>query len=243
MRDVMYRYLCSDLVYVILFPQLLIVVHFKHYCNTYGSVASYVIGFLARVSGGEPLMNMPPLIYYPGWNGTEQLFPFRTLAMVLSLVSVIIFSMLTRYLFESGKLPPSWDFLRCVVNIPEDVVRVSGSEVEPPEGEMAVMTGLTDVRKYSATDEMNGRVNPALNLGSDSDEEAAQHLAMSSMPVSTAGIHHKSKLQQQTSAGGASIDSPSHRPMIPTNRKESNSMSMGSGQFALTATGDRQTTL
>lgn len=235
------RYLCSDLVYVILFPQLLIVVHFKHYCNTYGSVASYVIGFIARVSGGEPLMNLKPFIYYPGWNGEEQLFPFRTLAMILSLISVLAFSMLSRYLFESGKLPPSWDVLRCVVNIPEDVVRVSGSEVEPHEGEMAVMTGLTDVRKYSATDEMNGRVNPALNLGSDSDEEAA-HLTTSAV--------QKAKMQQQMTGGG-SIDSPSHRPMI-SNRKASNSTSIGSAaaghqnlpaQPNVAAVGDRQTTL
>lgn len=235
------RYLCSDLVYVILFPQLLMVVHFKPYCNTYGSVASYIIGFLARISGGEPLMNLKPFIYYPGWNGTEQLFPFRTLAMFLSLISVIAFSMLTRYLFESGKLPPSWDFLRCVVNIPEDVVRVSGSgdELEPHDamGEMAVMTGLADVRKYSATDEMNGRVNPALNLGSDSDEEASQQLASS--------VAQRAKLQQQLSIGANSIDSPSHRPMI--NRKANMSSAIGSGSAAAAVvannTGDKQTTL
>lgn len=235
------RYLCSDLVYVILFPQLLIVVHFKQYCNTYGSVASYVIGFIARVSGGEPLMNLKPFIYYPGWNGEEQLFPFRTMAMILSLISVLAFSFLSRYLFESGKLPPSWDILRCVVNIPEDVVRVSGSEVEPHEGEMAVMTGLTDVRKYSATDEMNGRVNPALNLGSDSDEEAGQL---------TTSLGQKAKLQQQQMSGaGSGMDSPSHRPMI-SNRKSSNSTSTGAGHQPLPnqsnappTAGDRQTTL
>jgi high affinity choline transporter 7 len=234
--------LCSDLVYVILFPQLLMVVHFKPYCNTYGSVASYVIGFLARVSGGEPLMNLQPFIYYPGWNGSEQLFPFRTLAMVLSLISVIAFSMLTRFLFESGKLPPSWDFLRCVVNIPEDVVRVSGSgdelETNDAMGEMAVMTGLGEVRKYSATDEMNGRVNPALNLGSDSDEEASQQLASS--------VAQRAKLQQQLSIGANSIDSPSHRPMI-SNRKAGSSANAGPtaavGSGSANNTGDKQTTL
>lgn len=221
------RYLCSDLVYVILFPQLLIVVHFKQYCNTYGSVASYIIGFIFRVAGGEPLMNLEPFIYFPWWDGKDQLFPFRTLAMILSLISVIVFSMLTRYLFESGKLPPSWDFLRCVVNIPEDVVRVSGSEVEPHEGEMAVMTGaLTDVRKYSATDEMNGRVNPALNLGSDSDEEAAAHMAT------------VTKLKQQSQVKNSSAsNSPSHQPML-SNKKAS--LTTATGQASST---DRQTTL
>ena len=34
-----------------------------------------------------------------------------------------------RWLFEKGKLAPQWDLFRCVVNIPEDVVRVD----EPSE--------------------------------------------------------------------------------------------------------------
>ncbi|TRY80455.1 hypothetical protein TCAL_08824 [Tigriopus californicus] len=36
--------MCSDLVYVILFPQLLIVVHFKDWVNTYGSLVAYLLG-------------------------------------------------------------------------------------------------------------------------------------------------------------------------------------------------------
>jgi len=172
-------YLCSDLVYVILFPQLLMVVHFKRYCNTYGSVASYVIGLLVRLSGGEYLIGLPALIHFPGYTDLpvipgreheiapfEQLFPFRTLAMLLSLISVVFFSYLSRTIFESGRLPAKYDFLRCVINIPEDAVPVE----EPHEGEMAVMSTM-EVRHYSATDERNGRVNPALNLGSDSDDD------------------------------------------------------------------------
>lgn len=40
-------YLCADLVYVILFPQLVCVVYFKH-SNTYGSVTGYIGGFSCR---------------------------------------------------------------------------------------------------------------------------------------------------------------------------------------------------
>ncbi len=43
--------MCSDLVYVILFPQLLIVVHFKEHCNTYGSLAAYIVGMAIRLTG------------------------------------------------------------------------------------------------------------------------------------------------------------------------------------------------
>ena len=185
--------------YVILFPQLLVVVHFKQYCNTYGSVASYIIGMFFRIAGGEPLINLQPFIYFPGWNGEEQMFPFRTLAMILSLISVVLFSILSQYLFESGTLPPSWDVLRCVVNIPEDAVRVE----EPHEGEMTMVTGFQQVRRYSATDEMNGRVNPALSLGSDSECDEQQ--------TPTARRKPNSKVAASAGATGAS---PSKRPML-----------------------------
>ena len=42
------RAMCSDLVYVILFPQLLMVVHFKDQCNTYGSLTAYIVGMFFR---------------------------------------------------------------------------------------------------------------------------------------------------------------------------------------------------
>ena len=96
------------------------------------------------------------------------MFPFRTLSMILSALFLIFVSMLTQHLFDEGILSPKYDFLHCIVNIPEDAVRVD----DPHEGEMTMMTAQT-MAKYNATDEMNGRVNPALNLGSDSDEEAA----------------------------------------------------------------------
>ncbi|KAK7790627.1 hypothetical protein R5R35_005091 [Gryllus longicercus] len=163
--------MCSDLVYCILFPQLLMVVHFKHHCNTYGSLAAYIIAFLVRISGGEPMLGLPALIHYPGWDGERQLFPFRTMSMIFSLTTLVGVSELTRWLFESGKLAPGYDWFRCVVNIPEDVERVG----EPAEGEqMSVMSSGQIGRVYGAAtmvgkDEMNGRINPALEPDDDMD--------------------------------------------------------------------------
>jgi len=75
-----------------------------------------------------------------------------------------------RWVFETGRLAPGYDFFRCVVNIPEDVERVG----EPAEGgeQMAVMTSA--MRQYGAAtlvgkDEMNGRINPALEPDDDMD--------------------------------------------------------------------------
>ncbi|KAL0280932.1 UNVERIFIED_CONTAM: hypothetical protein PYX00_002081 [Menopon gallinae] len=169
--------MCSDLVYCILFPQLLMVVHFKHHCNTYGSLSAYIVAFFVRLSGGEPLLGLPPLIKYPGYDGEKQLFPFRTLAMVTSLATLVGVSWFTKYIFESGKLAPGYDFFRCVVNIPEDVLRVD----EPIEGELSMMTTGAMGKLYGATglvgkDEMNGRINPGLEPDDDIDESEIEKL-------------------------------------------------------------------
>lgn len=93
------RSMCSDLVYVILFPQLLMVVHFKKHCNTYGSLAAYIIALFIRLSGGEALLGLPALIHFPGYDeeNQTQLFPFRTMAMLLSLITLILVSWWTKY--------------------------------------------------------------------------------------------------------------------------------------------------
>ncbi|KAF6207661.1 hypothetical protein GE061_016108 [Apolygus lucorum] len=166
--------MCSDLVYVILFPQLLMVVHFKDHCNTYGSLAAYIVALVVRVSGGEPLLGLPATIHFPGYDEEDQkqLFPFRTMAMLLSLGTLAGVSWGTKHVFEVGYLSPGYDLFRCVVNIPEDVVRVD----EPAEGEMTVMTSgamgpLYGTNATAATlvgkDEMNGRINPALETDDD----------------------------------------------------------------------------
>jgi len=104
--------MCSDLVYVILFPQLLMVVHFKHHCNTYGSLSAYIVAFFVRLTGGEPMLGLPPMIYYPGWDGERQLFPFRTMAMITSLVTLVGVSWGTKYVIL---LTQKRDFCNLVV--------------------------------------------------------------------------------------------------------------------------------
>lgn len=105
--------LCSDLVYVVLFPQLCCVIYVQH-VNTYGSLAGYLLGFILRVLGGEKLIGLPPAIKYPYYSDVYgQMFPFRTLAMVCSFATILIVSYLMRFLFKHEVLPMSMDFLYC----------------------------------------------------------------------------------------------------------------------------------
>lgn len=121
------------------------VVHFKHHCNTYGSLSAYIVAFVVRLSGGESLIGLPALIHYPGYDeeNERQLFPFRTMAMLMSLITLVGVSAYSKWIFESGRLAPQYDYFRCVVNIPDDAIRVGEpSEVGEQVSRLSIAIGL-----------------------------------------------------------------------------------------------------
>ena len=106
-------HLCSDLVFVILFPQLCCVIYVK-FSNTYGSIMGYILGLLLRVMGGEDKIGFPAFIKYPFYDEVKgQLFPFRTLSMIVSFITIIVVSYSVEYLFEREIIPLKYDFLNC----------------------------------------------------------------------------------------------------------------------------------
>ncbi|CAL8124475.1 unnamed protein product [Orchesella dallaii] len=176
--------MCSDLVYVILFPQLLMVVHFRDHCNTYGSLAAYVTALFLRLGGGEEQLKLKAFIHYPFYepgNDDEgiwekQRFPFRTFCMLMSLFTLVAVSKLTNWLFHSGVLDKKFDYFRCVVRIPEDRCNANGKKYEirgkdhVEQSQNVKMTSMPSETPaiYFAGEERYGRVNPAM---SNSDED------------------------------------------------------------------------
>ena len=89
----------SDLVFVLLFPQLVSAL-FDPRANLAGSVVAFTVSLVLRLGGGEPLFGLAPLIPYPEiaahvlpmdaarWydEAGALLFPFKTLAAVTGLV-------------------------------------------------------------------------------------------------------------------------------------------------------------
>jgi solute carrier family 5 (high affinity choline transporter), member 7 len=69
----------SDLVFVLLFPQLLFAL-FDSKVNRTGSIVAFAVSLVLRVGGGEPLLGLPAFIPYP------DSVPFRTLAAVTGMV-------------------------------------------------------------------------------------------------------------------------------------------------------------
>lgn len=112
-------FLCSDFVYVILFPQLFCVVYFSK-VNTYGSFFAYIVALFLRLGGGDTTLRIPAFIKYPLYNDVDgQLFPFRTFSMSMSFLTLVAVSYLTNYIFLNGYLRKQFDVFQCVVNIKE----------------------------------------------------------------------------------------------------------------------------
>ncbi|XP_067440341.1 high affinity choline transporter 1-like [Thunnus thynnus] len=102
-----------DMSYTIMFPQLVCILFFK-VSNGYGATVGYLMGIIMRVLSGEPLIGLPPAIRFPGCRldaegKLTQFFPFRTAIMIISLVSILLFSWLASIIFNKGLLSERWD--------------------------------------------------------------------------------------------------------------------------------------
>lgn len=132
--------LCSDLMYVILFPQLTLVLWFKQ-SNAYGCLAGYFVAFLLRVLGGEKLVGLPALLQFPMYDEVtkQNMFPFKTFAMLCNCLFTIAVSVVTNLVFMRGWLPAKYDRLNCLRQRTIDVIdrqelqpMAKGDEVTSP---------------------------------------------------------------------------------------------------------------
>ena len=79
---------------------------------------------------------MKPLIRYPWFNEEDnvQLFPFRTVAMLLSMSSLLAVSQLTFWLFRSGRVSKKYDIFQCIDrNLPADAEEMKNLRANDPD--------------------------------------------------------------------------------------------------------------
>jgi high affinity choline transporter 7 len=102
-------FLTSDLVFVLLFPQLVYAV-FDPKANRTGSIVAFCTSLVLRLGGGEPILAVPRMIDYDGllagalpadaglWfdpAGDATLFPVRTFAALIGVILLPLVSRLT----------------------------------------------------------------------------------------------------------------------------------------------------
>ncbi|XP_034533905.1 high-affinity choline transporter 1-like [Notolabrus celidotus] len=107
--------LSSDLTYTIMLPQLICIL-FIRVSNPYGAITGYIIAFVMRVLCGEPVLNLPVILHFPGCTLVDGVYvqrsPFKTICMLTSLVSIVGFSYVASILFQKEILPERWDVFK-----------------------------------------------------------------------------------------------------------------------------------
>jgi high affinity choline transporter 7 len=104
----------SDLVYVLLFPQLVYAL-FDPKANRIGSMTAFLVSLVLRVGGGEPLLGIRPWIPYPEWfthhpadwydpASGAMLFPYKTMAAAVGLILLPLVSRLTARFSQARQL-------------------------------------------------------------------------------------------------------------------------------------------
>ena len=88
-------FLCSDFVYCLLFPALVCAL-FDAKANRTGALAGFAVAAVLRFGGGDATLGIPTMIPYPMIEEGVVLFPFRTLAMVSGLLTIVIVSRMTQ---------------------------------------------------------------------------------------------------------------------------------------------------
>jgi high affinity choline transporter 7 len=79
--------LCSDLVYCVLFPQLVLALYDPR-ANRWGSYGGMAVAFGLRLAIGEPLLGLPRLLPVPADAAGLALLPVKTLIMVTALATM-----------------------------------------------------------------------------------------------------------------------------------------------------------
>lgn len=118
---------------------------------------------LCNFQGGEPLIGLPAFLAYPFYDPIlGQLFPFRTMSMIISLMSHVIVSIIARWIFVNNLLPAKWDLLRCF-NQPIIPGTVPALAIRPTVP-VSTISQSSDLRKKSHDDSVSGQCS-SLDMG------------------------------------------------------------------------------
>ncbi|XP_035516474.1 high-affinity choline transporter 1-like [Morone saxatilis] len=110
----------ADVSYTLMFPHLVSVLFFK-VTNGYGAMVGYIIGLSVRILLGENALGLPVVLHLPGCKLEDGVYvqksPVRTVSMLCTLATILVFSSLAFFMFNHGLLPERWDIFKVKRNV------------------------------------------------------------------------------------------------------------------------------
>lgn len=111
----------ADVSYTMMFPHLVSVLFFK-VTNGYGATVGYIVGVTVRILLGENVLGIPVVLHLPGCTLEDGVYvqkaPVRTVSMLFTLVTILLFSWLAGLMFNHGLLPERWDVFKVGCKVP-----------------------------------------------------------------------------------------------------------------------------
>ncbi|KAL3244321.1 hypothetical protein MRX96_018941 [Rhipicephalus microplus] len=193
--------LCSDLIYVLLFPQLICVLYFEK-SNTYGSLLAFSVGVVFRWMCGEPIMNVPVTLRLPLYDEEHgQVFPFRLTCMLIGLITQLLGSYCAFLAFRSGWIPQRLDVFHCFAAAKSKPTDQSCTHV-PPHHEWSGRNDASAIEtapRGHKTSAVNASSKPRKTSSSDASSNATRTSAEAKKSRKTIGEGGSSKLGRKES--------------------------------------------
>ncbi|XP_062243350.1 high affinity choline transporter 1-like [Platichthys flesus] len=127
----------ADISYTLIFPHLVCVLFFE-VTNAYGAAVGYVTGLIVRILVGENTLGLPVVLHLPGCTLEDgiyvQMLPVRTFSMLCTLLTILVFSVLSLFMFNHSLLPESWDIFKVKCNNPVSSVHAVTPNLQEEAG-------------------------------------------------------------------------------------------------------------
>lgn len=115
----------ADISYTLIFPHLVAVLFFK-VANGYGAAVGYITGLTVRILLGDRSVGLPVVLHLPGCTLEDGIYvqksPVRTISMLITFVTILLFSMVASLMFNHGLIPERWDLFNVKCNVPTSPV-------------------------------------------------------------------------------------------------------------------------